>query len=66
LDDKQKTNEEVKLLLLLNQRRVVRIRHLKTLKNLLKVFRTFNMIMDLIPRKNKTVRLKRQARTKAT
>jgi len=45
---------------------VVRIRHSKTLKNLLKVFKKFNMIMDLIPRKNKTVRLKRQARTKAT
>jgi len=65
LDDKQKTNEEGKASSL-TQRRVVRIRHSKTLRNLLKVFRTFNMIMDLIPRKNKTVRLKRQARTKGT
>jgi len=55
LDDKQKTNEGSKsFLLLLTQRRVVRIRHSKTLKNLLKVSERFNMIMDLIPRKNKT------------
>jgi len=65
LDDKQKTNEEVKASSF-DSEKSSKNQAFETLKNLLKVFRTFNMIMDLIPRKNKTVRLKRQARTKPT
>jgi len=66
LDDKQKTNEEVKASSSFESEKSSENQAFENTENLLKVFKKFNMIMDLIPRKNKTVRLKRQARTKAT
>jgi len=65
MDDKQKTNEEVKASSF-DSEKSSKNQAFENTEEPAEGFRTFNMIMDLILRKNKTVRLKRQARTKPT